>query len=108
MAYLSIDRDGQENICNEKPHRHGRKEIDGETYAVFENEDGSFDINLNAGYYGEIDYNMQYRDTKGESFDWLYIDFDTLSMYAERYGFKCEKCINGEHYDYLARLVLSY
>ena len=75
---------------------------------VFENEDGSFDINLNAGYYGEIDYNMQYRDTKGESFDWLYIDFDTLSMYAEKYGFKCEKCINGEHYDYLARLVLSY
>ena len=74
---------------------------------VFENEDGSFDINLNAGYYGEIDYNMQYRDTKGESFDWLYIDFDTLSMYAEKYGFKCEKCIIGEHYDYLAKLVVK-
>ena len=74
---------------------------------VFENEDGSLDINLNAGYYGEIDYNMQYRDTKGESFDWLYIDFDTLSMYAEKYGFKCEKCINGEHYDYLAKLVVK-
>lgn len=75
---------------------------------VFENEDGSFDINLNGGYYGEIDFTMQYRSIKGEEFDWLYIDFDTLSMYAEKYGFKCEKCINGEHYDYLARLVLSY
>ena len=75
---------------------------------VFENEDGSFDINLNGGYYGEIDYTMQYRSIKGEEFNWLYIDFDTLSMYAEKYGFKCEKCINGEHYDYLARLVLSY
>jgi hypothetical protein len=51
---------------------------------------------------------MQYRSIKGEEFNWLYIDFDTLSMYAEKYGFKCEKCINGEHYDYLARLVLSY
>lgn len=71
---------------------------------VFENEDGSFDINLNGGYYGEIDYTMQYRSIKGEEFDWLYIDFDTLSMYAEKYGIKCEKCINGEHYDYLARL----
>ncbi len=75
---------------------------------VFENEDGSFDINLNDGYYGEIDFTMQYRSIKGEEFNWLYIDFDTLSMYAEKYGFKCEKCINGEHYDYLARLVLSY
>lgn len=75
---------------------------------VFENEDGSFDINLNDGYYGEIDFTMQYRSIKGEEFNWLYIDFDTLSMYAEKYGFKCEKCINGEHYDYLARLVLCY
>ena len=74
---------------------------------VFENEDGSFDINLNGGYYGEIDFTMQYRSIKGEEFDWLYIDFDTLSMYAEKYGFKCEKCINGEHYDYLARLILT-
>lgn len=40
MAYLSIDRNGQENICNEKPHRQGRKEIDEETYTVYENEDG--------------------------------------------------------------------
>ena len=72
---------------------------------VFENEDGSFDINLNGRYYGEIDFTMQYRSIKGEDFDWLYIDFDTLSMYAEKYGFKCEKCINGEHYDYLARLT---
>lgn len=71
---------------------------------VFENEDGTFDINLNSGYYGEIDYSMQYRNIKGVKFDWLYIDFDTLTMYAERYGFKCEKCVNGEHYNYLAKL----
>ena len=73
---------------------------------VFENEDGSFDIDLAAGYYGELDYRMQYRGIKGETFDWLYIDFDTLSMYAEQYGLVCEKCIDGEHYDYLARLTV--
>lgn len=71
---------------------------------VFENEDGSFDINLAGAYYGEIDYRMQYRGIKGEPFDWLYIDFDTLSMYAEQYGFSCVKIIDGEHYDYLARI----
>ena len=74
---------------------------------VFTDDDGSMDIDLAAGYYGEIDYSMRYKNIKGEPFDWLYIDFETLSMYAEEHGFKCEKCVDGEHYDYLARLVLN-
>lgn len=74
---------------------------------VFMNEDGSMDINLAAGYYGEVDYKMRYRNITGESFDWLYIDFDTLSMYANESGFNCEKCIDGEHYDYLAKLTIK-
>ena len=74
---------------------------------VFTDDDGSMDIDLAAGYYGEIDYKMRYKNINGEPFDWLYIDFDTLSMYAEEYGFRCEKCVDGEHYDYLARLVLN-
>lgn len=74
---------------------------------VFTDEDGSMDIDLAAGYYGEIDYTMRYKNLKGEPFDWLYIDFDTLSMYAEEHGFKCEKCIDGEHYSYLAKLTLN-
>ena len=41
---------------------------------------------------------------KGESFDWLYIDFDALAYYAEQYGFTAEMVSEGEHYDYLARL----
>jgi SAM-dependent methyltransferase len=73
---------------------------------VFENEDGSLDIDPDSGYYGEIDYRMQYRGIRGETFDWLYIDFDTLSTYAGQYGFRCEKCIDGDHYDYLARLTM--
>ena len=73
---------------------------------VFENEDGSLDIDPDSGYYGEIDYRMQYRGIRGETFDWLYIDFETLSTYAGQYGFRCEKCIDGEHYDYLARLTM--
>lgn len=72
---------------------------------VFMDDDGVMDIDLAAGYYGEIDYKMRYKNITGEPFDWLYIDFDTLSMYAEEHGFKCEKCIDGEHYDYLARII---
>lgn len=74
---------------------------------VFMDEDGAMDIDLAAGYYGEIDYKMRYKNITGEQFDWLYIDFDTLSMYAEEHGFCCEKCIDGEHYDFLARITLK-
>lgn len=71
---------------------------------LFEDEDGSFLIDLAGDYYGEIDYRMQYKNIKGESFDWLYIDFQTLSLYADEFGFKAELVKEGEHYDYLACL----
>ena len=74
---------------------------------VFMDDDGSMQIDLAAGYYGEVDYRMRYKNITGEKFDWLYIDFDTLAMYAEEHGFKCEKCIDGEHFDYLARLTAA-
>ena len=69
---------------------------------LFEDEDGSFLVDLAAGYYGEIDFRMQYKQIKGEPFDWLYVDFQTLSYYAAENGFKTEMVQEGEHYDFLA------
>ena len=71
---------------------------------LFEEEDGSFVIDLAGDYYGEIDFQMQYKDIQGDSFDWLYIDFQTLSLYAAEHGFKAELITEGKHYDYLAKL----
>ena len=73
---------------------------------LFEDEDGSYRIDLNGNYYGEVDFRMQYKQVKGNTFDWLYIDFQTLSLYASQYGFKAEMVEEGEHYDYLAALTL--
>lgn len=73
---------------------------------LFEDEDGSFLVDLAAGYYGEIDFRMQYKQVKGETFDWLYVDFQTLSYYAAENGFKAELIEEGEHYDYLACLKM--
>ena len=72
---------------------------------LFEEEDGSYLIDIAGDYYGLVDFRMQYKQVKGDAFDWLYIDFDTLSYYAEQYGFRAERVCEGEHYDYLARLV---
>lgn len=74
---------------------------------IFEDENGSFAINLADKYYGEVDFCMQYEDVIGEPFDWLYIDFQTLSYYAAENGFCAELIHQGEHYDYLARLQLK-
>lgn len=74
---------------------------------LFEEEDGSIVIDLAGDYYGEIDFQMQYKDVKGEPFDWLYVDFQTLSLYASEYGFKAELVKEGKHYDYLAKLSLA-
>ena len=74
---------------------------------LFEDEDGSFLIDLAGDYYGEIDFRMQYKDIQGDPFDWLYIDFQTLSAYAADNGFKAEMIKEGKHYDYLARLTVA-
>ncbi len=70
---------------------------------IYENEDGSFDINLNGAYYGEVDYQMIYKNVKGDRFDWLYVDFPLLKSIAETCGLHGELVAEGEHYDYLAR-----
>ena len=71
---------------------------------IYENEDGSFDINLNGAYYGEVDYQMIYKDVKGDRFDWLYVDFPLLKSIAETCDLHGELVAEGEHYDYLARI----
>lgn len=73
---------------------------------IYENEDGSMDIDLNAPYYGEVDYQMQYRDIKGEPFDWLYTDPMLLASVSKQCRLQCQIIEQGEHYDYLAKLTL--
>lgn len=71
---------------------------------LFEDENGEMLIDLAADYYGQVDFCMQYGPVTGDSFDWLYIDFDTLALYAANCGFKATMLEEGEHYNYLARL----
>lgn len=74
---------------------------------LYENEDGTYDIDPLGPYYGEVDYQMIYKKVKGESFDWLYVDFNTLKLIAENNGFNCKKVLDGDHFDYLAQITLK-
>lgn len=71
---------------------------------LYENKDGSFDIDLNGEYYGLVDYEMRYKGVKGGKFDCLYVDFDTLACCAEACGFEATLIKEGPHYEYLCKL----
>ena len=75
-------------------------------YMFDEDEDGGKWIPSNNDYYGELVFNISYKGEKEEPFDWLYLDYNTLQNAAVANGLKCELILEGEHYDYLAKLSI--
>ncbi|MEC3907255.1 class I SAM-dependent methyltransferase [Tamlana sp. 2201CG12-4] len=71
---------------------------------MYQDEDGGYWMNMNASYYGELDYYLSYKDEKEVPLKWLYLDFNTLKSACEAIGLHCELLFEGDHYDYLARL----
>ena len=75
-------------------------------YMFDEDEDGGKWIPSNNDYYGELVFNISYKGEKEDAFDWLYLDYNTLQNAAISNGLKCELVLEGEHYDYLAKLSI--
>lgn len=74
-------------------------------YMFDADEDGAYQIPAN-GYYGELQFTVSYKGEKEDSFPWLYLDYNTLQNAAFANELQCELIIEGEHYDYLARLTV--
>ena len=72
---------------------------------MFEDEEGNYIIDANDAYYGETNFTMRYKNNTGKIFDWMYIDFNNLQRAAELCGLKCELVLDGEYFDYLARIT---
>lgn len=70
-------------------------------------QDGGIWMDLSKDYYGEITYQLSYKNLTSAPFKWLYLDFHTLQLACAKNGFECELIQEGEHYDYLARLSLN-
>lgn len=71
---------------------------------MYEDEDGGMWLDLNQGYPGELDYFLSYKGEKEVPMKWLYLDFETLKTACLTVGLKCKKVMDGEHFDYLARI----
>ena len=72
-------------------------------YMFDDDEDGGKWIPSN-GYYGELTFTISYKNETETPFPWLYIDYNTLQNTSHASGLRCELLLEGEHYDYLARL----
>ena len=71
---------------------------------MYEDDDGGMWLDLNQSYPGELDYFLSYKGEKEVTMKWLYLDFETLKTACLTVGLKCEKVMDGEHFDYLARI----
>jgi SAM-dependent methyltransferase len=76
---------------------------------MYEDENGGPDsyrdwIDAHSNYYGELDYYLSYQGEDETPFEMLYLDFNTLKTACETVGLQCELVLEGNHYDYLARL----
>lgn len=73
-------------------------------YMYDQDEDGAYEVPANS-YYGELTFTIQYKGETEDAFDWLYLDYNTLQNAAIANGLKCELIIEGEHFNYLARIT---
>lgn len=71
---------------------------------MYQDEDGGFWMDANTNYYGELDYFLSYKGQEETPMKWLYLDFNTLCTACTAVGLKCELILEGEHFDFLARL----
>jgi SAM-dependent methyltransferase len=75
-------------------------------YMFDEDEDGGKWISSEHEYYGELTFYISYKREEETPFDWLYVDYNTLQNAAIASGLQCEIIIEGDHFDYLARLSI--
>lgn len=72
-------------------------------YMFDQDEDGAYMVPAD-GYYGELTFNVSYKGQTEDAFPWLYLDYNTLQNAAHANGLQCELLLEGNHFDYLARL----
>jgi SAM-dependent methyltransferase len=72
---------------------------------MYEDDDSGYWLDLNSDYYGELDYFISYKDEHEKPMQMLYLDINTLNRLCLEVDLKCELVVEGDHYDYLAKLT---
>lgn len=56
-------------------------------------------------YYGQVEFQLKYKNIKAEPFPWIYLDPALLSDLADKAGLNCEICYRDDNFHYLAKLT---
>ena len=73
---------------------------------MFDNDEDGGKWIPSSGYYGELTFTIRYKNEKEDQFPWLYMDYNTLQNAAFANGLQSDLLLEGEHYDYLAKLSI--
>jgi SAM-dependent methyltransferase len=74
---------------------------------LFTDENGDTWINIASyTYYGEMQYQLSYKDIKGNTFPWLFVDPESFINIANQCGFRLVDKILGAHFDYMIEITL--
>lgn len=71
---------------------------------MFEEEDGSVLLPMGDYYYGEVTYQLSYKNLRGEPFAWLFVDADNLAAIARGCGLQMDVIYRGTDNHYVAAL----
>ena len=58
-------------------------------------------------YWGEIEYQYEYKGERGEKFSWIYLEMELLTVVARDMGFNFDLLYGPDHDQYLGRLTLA-
>lgn len=72
---------------------------------MFDEDENRLDILNNENYYGELVFNIKYKNQTEEPFNWLYLDFERLKTIVNSIGMNIELLVEGKNYDYLAKIT---
>ncbi|MFK7922736.1 MAG: class I SAM-dependent methyltransferase [Bacteroidia bacterium] len=72
---------------------------------LFNHNDKAIELLLRKQYYGIVEYQMAYKESRSTRFNWLFIDFAKLSEIAKQAAYRVELLEEGDHFQYIARLI---
>jgi hypothetical protein len=72
---------------------------------MYEDDEGGFWMDLNSNYYGEMKFDMHYKNVSSGWFDWVYLDQQNLAICCKEVGLTCKIIYEAENNHYLAELT---
>jgi len=74
---------------------------------LFENDEELYNFSGDK-YYGEVEYQMKFDNESSDWFNWLYLSYGKLQEICKQQNCQCEMVVEGDHFDYLAKISFNH